>query len=508
VATTDSKIPFALDSNGILVTIDQVKRGLNCNCTCPGCGERMIAKKGEVMQAHFAHASGSQCANGYESALHLAVKQIIFDMKFFTLPECNFTIYKGMQDKLHQHYSELDPRKKYKSFEEFENNNKDILAFAHIPSIKCSFEQVDLEVSQGNIRPDIICTLGGKKLYVEVAVTHFVDDVKMAKLHARGISTLEIDVSSLRHADLSFEKLEDFILNNGKNKKWLINSHAKTLASRDEPLRADRAAARELIRKKEEEKRDAERLQKALRDKQIQDKFAATHEATFLHGRQQNIFLKLCKKHISIVVKPAYIDSIPVSRTKILAETYHGKYIEKYRKWEFSSSLDIFYLLAQAFNHDCTFIKFLCPPEDQNEFLTAVNLKKEIPAPDGKVLIEAITESTNKESRIAALQAARKAIIQKNQENQNLSSQFPPIRRLIIYYSSKEEFLSLPDHTENDWELCQLAQFQRNFHTHSGYYYVDFEHANYCVWLGNRKDSKSFRSIWAEENIHQGWPIH
>ena len=38
-----------------LVHIDEVERGLACNCICPCCEQRMIANKGEKNQHYFSH---------------------------------------------------------------------------------------------------------------------------------------------------------------------------------------------------------------------------------------------------------------------------------------------------------------------------------------------------------------------------------------------------------------------------------------------------------------------
>ena len=63
--------------DGSIVSIDDVKSGLKCGCTCPACGELLIAKKGQKMMHHFAHHSGHTCEYGYESSLHLAAKDIL-----------------------------------------------------------------------------------------------------------------------------------------------------------------------------------------------------------------------------------------------------------------------------------------------------------------------------------------------------------------------------------------------------------------------------------------------
>lgn len=51
---------IALDENKKLVDIKDVERGLACQCTCFECGETVIARKGEIKEHHFAHASNKE----------------------------------------------------------------------------------------------------------------------------------------------------------------------------------------------------------------------------------------------------------------------------------------------------------------------------------------------------------------------------------------------------------------------------------------------------------------
>lgn len=47
---------------GEVVSIDDVPSGLKCNCICPNCNVRLIAKKGKKNVHHFAHVNGAECS--------------------------------------------------------------------------------------------------------------------------------------------------------------------------------------------------------------------------------------------------------------------------------------------------------------------------------------------------------------------------------------------------------------------------------------------------------------
>lgn len=69
-------LTYAIDDNGNLVYIDDVKTGYDCLCICPACKEQLIAKnKGQIRTHHFAHKSGTECNLAYESMLHLLAKK-------------------------------------------------------------------------------------------------------------------------------------------------------------------------------------------------------------------------------------------------------------------------------------------------------------------------------------------------------------------------------------------------------------------------------------------------
>ena len=49
------RIPFAVRiDTGEMVSVDEVERGLACNCKCPSCDGRLVARKADVNAHHFA----------------------------------------------------------------------------------------------------------------------------------------------------------------------------------------------------------------------------------------------------------------------------------------------------------------------------------------------------------------------------------------------------------------------------------------------------------------------
>ena len=88
-----------------------------------------------------------------------------------------------------------------------------------------AIESVDVEQKLGSIIPDVIARIKGRKLLVEITVTHGVDDDKLKKIKELGLSWLEIDLSDVQR-DLSRENLEKMIADETTHKRWLHNVRA------------------------------------------------------------------------------------------------------------------------------------------------------------------------------------------------------------------------------------------------------------------------------------------
>lgn len=196
MANKHSNMIYAI-KDGEIISITDVERGLKCGCTCPACGEPLIAKKGQIMMHHFAHTSGNCCEYGYETSLHLAAKDILLHTKRLFLPAV-YVHFKGG----HKESELLSPEK------------------------EIVVDHVELEKRCDNIIPDVVVYSGNKKLFVEIYVTHSVDKQKYKKIKNANVSTLEIDLSK-KDNSITYEELEEILIKNHPEKYWIYNVYSE-----------------------------------------------------------------------------------------------------------------------------------------------------------------------------------------------------------------------------------------------------------------------------------------
>jgi len=186
--------------NGELVGVDDVESGLKCECVCPACGERLVAKKGTKTMHHFSHYSGHNCEHGYETSLHLAAKEILQQAKRIMLP----AVY--LNDK-------------NKSEDWLISEPKEII-----------IDHVDVEFRTNNVIPDIVVHSKNKQLFIEILVTHRIDEQKLNKIKDAAVSTIEIDLSKTDQS-ISAKQLENILINEIDHKRWAYNSLSDRLYS-------------------------------------------------------------------------------------------------------------------------------------------------------------------------------------------------------------------------------------------------------------------------------------
>lgn len=180
--------------DNMLVSIHDVASGIKCGCVCPSCGEALIAKKGQKMSHHFAHASGKTCEYGYETSLHLTAKELLSKSKSITVP----AVYLNFQQT---------------------NKHSELIS----ESMEIKIDHVELEMQTGTIIPDVVVYSGKKHFFIEIFVTHKTDNEKLVKIKSLDTSTIEIDLSKFNKA-ITTEELRDILLSDNANKKWIYNS--------------------------------------------------------------------------------------------------------------------------------------------------------------------------------------------------------------------------------------------------------------------------------------------
>lgn len=159
--------------NDQLVHIDQVESGLACECSCIGCGDKLVAKKGEVKQHHFAHHTmdSNECS---ESVLHKICKHIVENEKRILSPELTVSC----------HQFDLAG---------IEHTKQETLA----PEL-LMFTEVLLEQAEGEFIPDVTGLIDHQqKVFIEIVVTNDVSEEKLEKVKRLGVPMMAIYVSEL-----------------------------------------------------------------------------------------------------------------------------------------------------------------------------------------------------------------------------------------------------------------------------------------------------------------------
>jgi hypothetical protein len=200
--TANAKIAYA-SKDGKLVHVSSVERGLKCGCTCPSCGAQVIARKGSKKVHHFAHTMDANCSGAAETALHILTKEIISELPALTLPEYKFEKQKLIRRRVSVEHEEV-----------------------LVKGGNAIIEAVHLEPHYGDVKPDIELCSGGKRLFVEVAVTHKVGKKKLRVIRQHDVPTIEIRLSE-SHALRNREELKKIIQSDVSIKHWLYHPREK-----------------------------------------------------------------------------------------------------------------------------------------------------------------------------------------------------------------------------------------------------------------------------------------
>ena len=234
-----AKLTIAKHSSAKIINIRDAANGLACDCTCSYCGDRLIARQGEIKDWSFAHESGAECAGALETVLHKSAIQLITDEKRLYIGE--YDPISSSPRKLPKYYLEdfynrhkkANPKSTLSEIEYFSNKELAIKVFnakQQCMKSRITFSEAYSERrAEGSTRkPDVTAIYKGIKIYVEIVVTHKCDEEKISDLKVLDVLTIQINISSLLRKDLSLEIIRDAIFNltpsprNAVIREWLV----------------------------------------------------------------------------------------------------------------------------------------------------------------------------------------------------------------------------------------------------------------------------------------------
>lgn len=173
---------WAENAEGKMVHVDDVPRGLDCDCVCPYCHEKLMARHGNIREHGFAHHSDNRGANlkiCYMVILYKLAEQIVQTKKRIYAPS----------------YYGIFPEKN--------------IEFIDV-KIDGRFERADKQ-------PDVIATTADGKRYL----IEFTFDYKVQ--HKRSIDYKNLNCIEINLSKQSLESVEKFLLESNSDRKWLNN---------------------------------------------------------------------------------------------------------------------------------------------------------------------------------------------------------------------------------------------------------------------------------------------
>jgi len=190
------------ERNGELIHVDSVEKGLACNCICAACKRTLIAKKGDVLEHHFAHeADDVICSPSPETLIHRFAKQQVAKLKVLILPGFEVEADIEWADRIrHTAYWRVFP-------------------YFRLPVISAA-----VEVGLGTIRPDVLCKVEPKQIAVEVYFRHKVSPEKIERFQREHyLSAVELDLSNLP-MNASAKEIQ-VAINSPQRWTWLNNMY-------------------------------------------------------------------------------------------------------------------------------------------------------------------------------------------------------------------------------------------------------------------------------------------
>lgn len=212
---------YAKDHFGNVIDIHNVTDSYiaeygNDSFSCLGCGKAILSKRGKIKRHHFAHVAEQEGTCSFETYLHkLGISKFIDAYKKRIEENKEFVLEVAKGEICHK--SECPYGRK--------NTCDNITGYTKI-SLLPKYSSCEREVRDGGFIPDILLsTEDGQKIYIEITVTHPVQESKIES----GIPIVEIKLKS--EADITM--LEEGFLSQRNKQVKMYNFHQYTRPTND-----------------------------------------------------------------------------------------------------------------------------------------------------------------------------------------------------------------------------------------------------------------------------------
>lgn len=197
------KLTYGVAADGSALHISKAKRGEECGCTCPGCDEPLVARKGDITQYHYAHAHGTDCPFGFINSLYFALRDSVEKLGFIALPEYvkNRGVSRGGEAK----------------------DNIRVL----IGTTRVKVERVEFVRKGGMQIIGLMLYCSGKPLMLRILAGYSEVRASLDKIKQIGFPVVEIDLS--RDETLTDELAHEYIGSQNERKYWIYNAKAEQL---------------------------------------------------------------------------------------------------------------------------------------------------------------------------------------------------------------------------------------------------------------------------------------
>lgn len=182
-------------SDGSILHISEVPKGLACNCTCSKCGKVLKARKGSKNVWHFSHHVDSICPGG------------------------------GVSD-IHRYAQELVIKSKYIYVHKIGQNGLD----------RINFQKVEQEVSIDMYRCDNVgITNNSNKYYIEFHYKNPCEQEKLTYYISNSLRSIEIHLDKILELE-NPEHIKDYILKDSR-REWIYHPTISNKFLTDEDIK-------------------------------------------------------------------------------------------------------------------------------------------------------------------------------------------------------------------------------------------------------------------------------